>query len=73
MGSYCSGVGACSTSWSCTARMLGVCALGATTQPTRQPVARAVLESAFTTSVRLAIFGSCASEVCVAPSKTMCS
>eukprot|EP00964_Phaeocystis_antarctica_P080654 scaffold50386_cov65-Phaeocystis_antarctica.AAC.1 len=56
----CSGVGACSTSWSCTARIVGVSAAGATTQPTLHPVALAVLLTALTMHVRAAIPGSVA-------------
>ena len=49
-------------------------ASGDTTQPTRHPVERAVFDSAETTHVRAASAGeSCAIEVCVAPSKVMCS
>ena len=69
-----SGVGACSTSWSWHARIAGVYASGETTQPTRHPVERAVFDSAETTQVRAASAGeSCAIDVCVAPSKVMCS
>ena len=49
---------------SCTARMVGVSPAGATTQPTRHPVALAVLLTALMTQVRSAIPGNVARLMC---------